>query len=121
MNEDTRRKNRERMRRWRAAHPNKSREINRRSIERNGRWRLIDFDAPPPIGFQFTHRYRGNGQTATYTLAAIRPYVRKRDGLESFVLWWRSDWGAWFKSGLKSNSMTKTRSRPRRTLAELLG
>lgn len=121
MNEETRRKNRERMRRWRAANPKQSRDINRRSRERIGPWRLIDFDAPPPIGFRLTHSYRGNGQTATYTLAAIRPYVRKRDGAESFVLWWRSDWGAWFKSGLKCSVLTKTRSRPRRTLAELLG
>lgn len=62
---------------------------------------LIDFAEPPAIGFRLTLNREGVPLARPLTLTKVRPYTRRSDGGASFLLTWRDDNGALYRSGLR--------------------
>lgn len=64
---------------------------------------LIDFEAPPLLGYAIRVRLRRRDRWCR--LIDVSPYTR-RDGARSFVLTWEDDKGYHYTSGLRSKSLT---------------
>lgn len=62
---------------------------------------LIDFDAPPEIGFRLTNKASGEALARPLTLIAVAPYTRRSDGGASFLLTWKDNEGGRYRSGLR--------------------
>lgn len=68
----------------------------------------VNFDSVPPLGTVLVVDYK-RGHSKTYRLVWAEPYLRRRDGQDTFVLHWADDEGSHFTSGLRSNGLNLKR------------
>jgi hypothetical protein len=68
---------------------------------------LINFDAPPPVGFQLHIKWHRRDAVQTLTLESADERIRRYDGGVTSVLTWRDGRGVQYTSGLKGNVQKK--------------